>query len=263
MRIAILTCLIFFAAGNCFGFNYYYDDVFTDGTTPFDDNNNWAPYDYPYDIGHLPSPGNLGEGGEGFDIEGLQVVEDDDYVYLALANSFGHTAYSSGWNESYRLGDLFIGTGTNRFAIDLGDFGNSGTTSIWNVGSGSWTGIQDDINGTYYGNTAIRNAAGAFEIDKSTASMVQGMDAEFSLRMEEDYETYLPMGGSGHTYVWELKFSKAVLGDFTNLDFHVVLGCGNDWLDKSYSSVPEPTSMLLLGLGLAGAGIVRKFRKQA
>ena len=108
MRILVLVlCIGFCLATPASAFNFHYYDF---GDSPFDENNNWSPINYPGGIGNLPSPGTLGEGGEEFDLEGLKVAVDQDYVYIALTNSFGYSAYSTGWGRNYNLGDLFIGT---------------------------------------------------------------------------------------------------------------------------------------------------------
>jgi len=261
MKKTLLAALILtFAVANSYGFNYYYDNVFADGTSPFDENNNWAPYDYPWGIGHQPSPGTLGEGGETFDLEGLQVKEQGNYIYIALANSFGYTAHSTGWNQDYRLGDLFIGVdgNANAYAIDIFDIANTGTTSLFQVNN-SWNEIQD-VPGSYYNYASVRTAAGAHEIGQGATSLGS---VDFALTGMRNYETNYLQPGNGDTYVWEFKLDKALLGNFTTLDFHVAVGCGNDWINKSYAAVPEPTTMILFGLGLAGMGITRRLRKKA
>ena len=47
--------------------------------------------------------------------------------------------------------------------------------------------------------------------------------------------------------------------DFTS---HFTIGCGNDNLmGQGTTAVPEPATLLLLGLGLVGLGVARKFKK--
>jgi hypothetical protein len=44
---------------------------------------------------------------------------------------------------------------------------------------------------------------------------------------------------------------------------HWTMGCGNDGIDLYVNPVPEPNSLLLLGAGLAAAGIAsRRFRRK-
>lgn len=236
-----------FLSGSAYGFNF---NLYDFGDSPFDENNNYSPISYPYGIGNEPSPGTLGEGGEKFDLEGLKVAMDNDYVYIAMANSFGYSAYSTGWNRTYELGDLFIGTGSGLgYAIDLTNGGSNGLYQV--------TGRQGIPNypGTYYG-TSIAPLAGDFRM---TSGNYLG-SVTTMMTFWDDYETDYLQPGDGDTYVWEFRFARSLLGDFSQLDLHLTLACGNDVMNKTVAVVPEPGTILLLGAGLAGAALLRRRR---
>ena len=260
-------------ASPAFAFNYYYN-VFGDGTSPFDRNNNssgWLPgatdpFYYPK-VGTLPSPGYYGEGGGKFDIEGLRVVEDDQYLYVALANSFGYNAYSSAWNQNYELGDLFIGVDGqyNKFAIDLFDIsaGTVTNTGLYLVNN-DWnymTQIQD-VPGSYYGNTFVRDAAGPHQVVTNNLNAIGSV--EMTLGFAQGYETNPMYKENGDTYVWEFKLDKALLGNYSTLNFHITLGCGNDFLNETVAPevIPEPATVLLFGFGLAGAAAAHRRKRR-
>jgi hypothetical protein len=48
------------------------------------------------------------------------------------------------------------------------------------------------------------------------------------------------------------------------VNIHQTLACGNDLIEETFeipSDIPEPSTLLLLGIGLLGAGIIRNRRK--
>ena len=219
------------------------------GDNPFDHNNNWSPVSYPSGIGELPSPGLLGEGGEKFDLEGFHFAMEGNTVHIALVNSFGYTAHSTGWNQDYNLGDIFFGFDGNdtQFAIDVS------AGQLYSVDS--YNGIPDKP-GTYYDYDGIRDQVGAYEIG---AGSYLG-DVNNSLNFWAGLESN-PLQGNGDTYIWEFAFDIGSLGGTngaSSISFHNILECGNDMINETYSMVPEPTTLLLIGMGLIGLGVARK-----
>lgn len=237
-KFVLILCICLFASPT-FAFTWTYHDF---GTDYFDLNNNWAPIDYPI-LGHQPAPGPYSPGGEYYDLEGLNYHIDSDFLYLSLTNSFGYSI------DGFRLGDMFIGDAQNKYkyALDL----DAGGTNHGFYEVSSWNVIQQ--GNSYYDYIDIRNAAGAHELDQGTY-----LGSAMSMMTDVgDFETGYLTPGDGQTYIWEMKIDKSLIngGNLAGLSFHINVGCGNDLIE---TVIPEPTTMLLFGLGLLGTAAYRR-----
>lgn len=251
MKKALFSAAVLVLLAVSPGFAQFNWQIYDFGNGPFDGNNNYSPIDYPYGIDHLPSPGYLGEGGEKFDLEGFNFARVGNTIHLSLTNSFGTSAYSTGWHQTYGLGDIFFGVngGQNQFAI------NVASGQLYAVDS--WLGIPNKP-GTYYG-TSVASQVGAWRVDDGTNLGEITSEHTFWEGLEQN-----PMQGDGDTHVFEFAFDASLLGqfaDFSSITFSTTLECGNDLIRKTYPAVPEPSTLLLLGLGAIGLGVVRKVRK--
>jgi len=150
------------------------------------------------------------------------------------------------------LGDIFFGFNGNKYeyAIDIS------SNRLFKVNS--YNGISNKP-GTYYG-TSIAPQVGAWEIGTGDDL---GLVDEYSFKYWPELEEN-PMQGIGNTYVFEFAFDAGRIegfSDYNSVGFHNTLECGNDVIDESYSSIPEPTTILLFGLGTLGLAAIRRRRK--
>lgn len=245
--VLLFTLLIVVLGSNAMGFSWtpgYYNH----GDSPFDFNNNYAPIDYPHGVGYLPSPGTLGEGGEAYDLEGFFVASDNDYLYIALTNSFGQSVTSSSWGTTFEQGDIFFGWGMdpNAFALDVSS-GELVDVKYWD-----WI---PNVDGSYYGNADIRNRVGAFQIDEGTVLGSANQTLTLWNGLETNPMTPDPTNGNTHVFEWKIDRSLLAWDGLEDIRFHTTLGCGNDLIEYNYAPIPEPGTIILLGLGLFGAGM--------
>lgn len=250
--VAFLIAALLIVPASAFAFTWNYYDF---GSNDFDEHNNTADISYP-GHGFVPSPGEDDEGGEIYDIEGLNFALDNDSVFVTLTNSFGLGVSSTYWGQYFASGDLFFGfDGANdQFALSFTD-GNLYSVDSWDY--------ITDKPGTYYNNPTIRFGVGAYKI--SSGNYLGLADGGFTLY--EDYETNPMYAYEQDTYLFEFRFAASQLGvdinSYSNINFHQTMECGNDLLEKSYDLgvVPEPGTMILLGIGLLGIGAGIRRRK--
>ncbi|MFH1892644.1 MAG: PEP-CTERM sorting domain-containing protein [Candidatus Zixiibacteriota bacterium] len=252
-NLLLVMCLTLVISAPAFGFSWTYFDF---GSSVFDENNNTSPIDYP-NIGYLPSPGTNNEGGEKFDLEGAFCAEDEMYLYVGLTSSFGEVAMSNDFG-AFNSGDLFFGFNGEKYsyAVDVST-GNLIDVETWNY--------IPERPGGYGSRSTIVQQVGAYSI--GTGENLGRID--MMLLFEADLEPNPltpPDGASGDTYIWEFRIAKALLnydtGMYESVTLHNTLECGNDLIEKTFpmDPIPEPTTLILLGAGLVGAGLIRRKR---
>ena len=184
-----------------------------------------------------------GRGGQEFDLEAMFLYYDASasMLYFAMAQGMG-----PGGASGLLPGDVFFDFGLNGYDTAVITAG-AAAGQVW-AGSGDWT-----LDPNPY------VASAPWTVDQSSANAAYtGSDAAFAFNNSSYWST-----GNRH---WVVELGLALSADQAaalsdGVRVHWTQECGNDVGELVYTSpiVPEPATFLLLGLGIAGAVVRKRF----
>lgn len=217
-----------------------------------------------------------------WDLEGFFIHDNNQ---LAISGGFdfknGVAGFDgSGNNKDFLAGDIFVSTDSNyiagnstggtvgqptvndtfgyEYVIDInwaaGSYdiralgASSYTQEAWytqNYGSNPWLYTGEDANGSVLADSIFSGSFNYLTTD----------DAGYGDAFHEGMN-----GDNFHNAAWGFDLSSIIAAGNPDLIFHSTMGCGNDNLmgQAEGMSVPEPSSIALLGLGVIGLAAMRK-----
>lgn len=233
------------------------------GNNPTSGGNNWnanGPDIFAPGVVYQSVPDGTwpGGGGQDYDIEAVMLFFDDNTnrLHFGMVTGF-NPAGSFGAGGPHYAGDVFFGLGgapAEDLAVSVGAesarigqlFGNLGwTTSSVNVPANA--AIADPYR-------VVEGAGGVADL-----TLARALQVSWGTNVN---------GSNEHNFL-EISFLldalevEAVTGEDGGISLHWTMLCGNDVVDFTYEEplapMPEPATVALFGMGLAGVALRKRF----